>query len=262
MSKPQSINIDPWVGFPRYSDSIFGDDFVHSTLFAAKIAAKGNRSTINIKESIANKDGKLALSDDVKLWFDLPQKGHSLYARVKSSNYVKLHYDMGIKQIKNRDWNFYGSLVSNKSLQNLVFKLGACHVSKACTSDNRFKIQSTSGSDYSYFWCHRTVVSHNKFTFGVLGVYDISQNICQKSNLLLKYSHDKDTDVIVRADTDGFRKKSPTFSNWKTWFDVYSLDLVRRINDTTRVGFEVNFKNNSGCYCPRRPTTEKHRSRR
>jgi len=239
MSKPESIKIDPWVGFPRYSDSIFGDDFVHNTLFACKVAAKSSRSTVNIKETVSNKGGNWAVADDVKLWFSLPQQGHSLYARVKSSNYVKLHYDMGIKNIKNRNWNFYGSLVSNKSLQNLVFKIGATHVSKACHSDNRFRIQSSTGSDYSYFWSHRTVVNHEKWTFGMLGVYDISHNICQKSNLLLKYSHDANTDVILKADTEGFRKKSPSISNFKSWFDVYSLDIVKRINDTTRVGLEA-----------------------
>lgn len=41
MSKPESIKIDPWTDFPRYSNGIFGDDFVHDKLFVAKLAAKG-----------------------------------------------------------------------------------------------------------------------------------------------------------------------------------------------------------------------------
>ena len=176
------------------------------------------------------------MSDDVKFWFSLPHQGHSLYARVKSSNYVKLHYDMGIKQIQNRNWNFYGSLVCNKSLQNLVFKLGACHVNPKCHSDNRLRVQS-SGSDYSYFWYHRTVVNHNKWTFGVLGVYDISRNVFQKNNFLVKYSHDANTDVIARANCDGFRKVSMNPADWSSYFDVFNLDVVRKVNDTTRVGF-------------------------
>lgn len=49
MSKPESIKIEPWADFPRQSYSIFGDDFVHDKLFVTKVAAKGSRSTINIK---------------------------------------------------------------------------------------------------------------------------------------------------------------------------------------------------------------------
>ena len=97
MSKPESIKVEPWSDFPRYSDAIFSDDFVHNTLFACKVAAKGSRSTINIKESVSSKSGTYNMSDDLKFWFSLPHQGHSLYARIKSSNYLKLHYDMGIK---------------------------------------------------------------------------------------------------------------------------------------------------------------------
>lgn len=97
MSKPESIKIEPWSDFPNYSDKIFSDDFVHNSFFVAKVAAKGSRSTINIKETVTNKAGAFSLADDVKFWFSLPQQGHSLYARIKSSNYLKLHYDFGVK---------------------------------------------------------------------------------------------------------------------------------------------------------------------
>ncbi len=40
MSKPTSINIEPWTGFTNQSYSIIGDDFVHDKLFTAKAKLK------------------------------------------------------------------------------------------------------------------------------------------------------------------------------------------------------------------------------
>ena len=48
-SKPTSIKVEPWADFPKQSYSIHGDDFCHSKPFVAKFAAKGSRSTLNIK---------------------------------------------------------------------------------------------------------------------------------------------------------------------------------------------------------------------
>lgn len=177
------------------------------------------------------------MADELKVWFDLPS-GCSFYAKCKSNNYVKLHFDHGIREIKNRKWNFYGTVNCNKALQNFAFKLGACHVSKACHSDNRVKVEAR-GSDYNYFWYHRTVINHNKFTYGILGVYDIGNRILQKNNLFLRYKHDDNTEFFARAEGDGFRKSAPNMADWRVWFDSVTFDVVRKMNDTTRVGFEV-----------------------
>lgn len=56
--KPNSIKVEPWADFPRQSYSIIGDDFCHSKCFVAKFTAKGLRSTVNIKETLACKEGK------------------------------------------------------------------------------------------------------------------------------------------------------------------------------------------------------------
>ena len=95
MSKPESIKIDPWVGFPRQPYSMIDDDFCHEKAFVAKIAAKTSKSTINIKETVNSKKGVWSVADEVKLWFDLPNN-HSLYTKVKSTDYIKIHYDHGV----------------------------------------------------------------------------------------------------------------------------------------------------------------------
>ena len=97
MSKPESMKVDPWCDFPRYSYSIIGDDFSHEKLFVMKAAAKTQRSTINIKETVTNKGGVLNTADEMKYWFDMPFAGQKMFAKFKSSNYIKLHYDFGLQ---------------------------------------------------------------------------------------------------------------------------------------------------------------------
>lgn len=48
-AKPISIKVEPWTDFPKQAYSIHSDDFVHTKPFVAKFAAKGSRSTLNIK---------------------------------------------------------------------------------------------------------------------------------------------------------------------------------------------------------------------
>ena len=80
MSKPESIKIEPWTDFPRQSYSIITDDFCHEKLATVKVNAKGSRSTVNVKASANYDKGNYAISDEVKLWFQLPE-GKSLYSR-------------------------------------------------------------------------------------------------------------------------------------------------------------------------------------
>ena len=117
-------------------------------------------------------------------------------------------------------------------------KFGACHIHPKCNSDNRFKIHSKE-SGLNYSWFHRTIVNHNKFSFGILGVYNISRKVFEKNDLLVKYSHDANTDFILKASCDGFRKNSLNIADWSSYFDVFKFDFVRKVNDTTRVGLEV-----------------------
>jgi hypothetical protein len=49
MSKPESIKVEPWSDYPRQSYSIINDDFVHDKLAVLKVAAKSEKSTVNIK---------------------------------------------------------------------------------------------------------------------------------------------------------------------------------------------------------------------
>jgi len=199
MSKPESIKVEPWTDFPRQSYTIFTDDFVHDKLGVVKVNAKGEKSTANIKATLnVDKSGAKTISDEVKFWFSL-SGNRALYAKIKSSNYLKVQYDHGVIEQFNRKWNIYGSINTNKSLEDLSLRIGASHLGDKCHSDNRLKIDFGSEERKNVTWYNRTLVYQNKFTFGLLGAYGISHNVVAKNNLLVGYKLDDRSTVFLRA---------------------------------------------------------------
>lgn len=138
MSKPESIKIDPWTDFPRQPYSIFTDDFVHDKLLTWKVNSKGTTSTFNFKANVKADKAGYKLADELKFWFSLPQ-GRSLFAKVKSADYLRLQFDNGIVTQNNKNWNLYATLNTNKALSNPSLRLGAHHVSEHCSSDWRLR---------------------------------------------------------------------------------------------------------------------------
>ena len=94
MSKPESIKIDPWYGFPQQTYSLLTDNFVHEKFFVAKVNAKAANSTANVKATFSKKDKALNISDEVKVWFNLAD-GKSIFAK-SASDHIKVQYDHGI----------------------------------------------------------------------------------------------------------------------------------------------------------------------
>lgn len=204
MSKPESVKIDPWTDFPKQSYSIFTDDFVHDKLYTFKVNSKGSRSAVNLKANIKSDKSGLKLSDEVKYWYDLPE-GRSFYSKVKSTDYIKFHIDNGIIEKWNKKWNLYATLNVTKTLSNASLRLGAAHKSQNCNSDNRLKVDFQDDK-HNLTWYNRTVVTKDKFTFGNMFVYNISQQILAKTNFLFGYKGDKDIDVFLRVENNDYRK--------------------------------------------------------
>lgn len=65
----------------------------------------------------------------MKLWFDLPNNG-SFYAKVKSSDYLKIMYDNGLRNFKGDYVYTYGGLHSNKLLQSVSARLGGGYITQ------------------------------------------------------------------------------------------------------------------------------------
>ena len=149
-----------------------------------KFTAKGTRSTLNIKETVStNKDGVWNIEDDVKLWFDLTNN-HALYARVKSNNYIKLHYDHGLTLWKDNIWNLYTSFWTDKSLSKSSVRFGFASIHPRCTSDNRLRVNSSLGS-HTFCYYNRTLSYWNQNKLGIVAVIDLTNKVLQKNNVLL-----------------------------------------------------------------------------
>lgn len=235
MSKPESIKVDPWTDFPRQSDSIITDDFCHDKLATLKVNAKGSRSTANIKASIAQGKSGFEVNDELKFWFQVSE-GKNIFAKLKSKNYVKLHYDHGVTRIWNKDWNLYASLNATKNLDNVSVRLGATNLNKVCHSDNRLKFDSKDPKNMT--WYNRTIVNKNKFTFGLLGAYGFANNVLVKNNILLGYEINESSSAFLRLENDGYRSTGFDWGYWPGYFDHIKVSFVSRQKDI-KCGLQV-----------------------
>lgn len=111
MSKPESIKIEPWTDFPKLPYSFITDGFVHEKLLNFKVNSEGGKSTVNVKATVSH---DRAISEEVKLWFDLPQ-GRSLYSKLKSDGF-RVQLDNGITEHWGNKWNLYAGVSASKSL--------------------------------------------------------------------------------------------------------------------------------------------------
>jgi hypothetical protein len=171
------------------------------------------------------------------LWFDLPSN-HSLYTRVKSSSYIKVHYDHGLCQAYGKNWNVYGSFWTDKSLSKTSVKLGAASYAERCHSDNRLRVNSAAGS-HNFYWYHRTLSTLNNWKIGLLGVVDLTNKVVQKNSVLIGHSPSKNHEVFLRLENDGFRTTNPQLSDVKTIWDTVTANYVGKVDRYTKVGVEV-----------------------
>jgi hypothetical protein len=232
MSKPESIKIDPWTDFPKLPYSFITDDFVHEKLFVGKVNAKGGKSTVNLKATVGSDKN---IAEEVKLWFDLPN-GRSFYSKTKN-NYFRVQLDNGITEEWGQKWNLYAGLNANKSLENSSIRLGVAHLGAKCHTDNRLKVD-VNPENRSATWYNRTVVTEDKFTFGVLAAYGLLNHVLVKNNIMVGYRYDNNTSIFLRLLNNGYRKTGFNWSDGAGYFDHIKLDFISSQNDW-KYGLEV-----------------------
>ena len=238
MTEPTSMKNEPFTDFPRQAYSFITDDFCHDKTFVAKATAKTGKSVIKLKEAVSYKKDSWTVADEVKLWFDLPNN-RSLYAKVKSSDYLKLNYDHGVRQWNLNFYNFFAGVNCSKGLRNITLKAGVGSYSEHCDSENRIRVGLQQDGNV-WQWANRTMVKQNKLTVGLVSVFDITNRVLQKNNILVGYNADANTNIYFRAETAGFRKANPNIEKPDTWFDHFTFDVVRSINANNKAAFEVN----------------------
>jgi hypothetical protein len=140
-----------------------------------------------------------------------------------------------------RKWNIYAGLNATKSLENISIRLGAAHLDSACHSDNRLKIDHNADGKNGLTWYNRTVITKEKFTFGLLGAYGITNNVLIKNNILLGFNIDDNTNTYLRLENNGYRKVGFNWGEFSGYFDHLKLDAVSTYRGW-KWGFEVAFE--------------------
>lgn len=120
-----------------------------------------------------------------------------MYVRVKSSNYLKIHYDHGFSDWIGKKWNFYGSFWTDKSLSKSSVRVGVTSDHPKCNSDNRIRINTVSGA-HDLYWYNRTISFVNQFKFGIVSVVDLTNRVVQKNNVLLGHIFNNKHETFLR----------------------------------------------------------------
>ena len=144
----------------------------------------------------------------------------------------------------------YGSFWTDKSLSKTSFRLGAAVYAERCHSDNRLRVNSASGSHH-FYWYHRTLSTLNQWKLGVLSVVDLSNKVVQKNNILIGHAPNKNHEVFLRLENDGYRNTNPQIADVKTLWDTVTANYVGKLDRFTKVGIEVlcliyKFRHQSG----------------
>ncbi len=112
-------------------------------------------------------------------------------------------------------------------------------MSGPCHSDNRLKIDFN-GDNKNLTWYNRTVVTKDKFTFGILGAYGLTSHVLVKNSLLFGYKHDSNTSAYLRLHNNGFRRTAFNWGDLSGYFDTLKIDVISSINDL-KYGLEVSY---------------------
>lgn len=84
-------------------------------------------------------------------------------------------------------------------------------------------------------------MTYNKFTFGLLAAYGITQNVLVKNNLLFGYKVNDTVNGSLRLENKGFRKDNFDWANAKGYFDQAKVDVVGKYQNNIEYGLEVLF---------------------
>ncbi len=162
----------------------------------------------------------------------------SVYARVKSNNYIKLHYDHGLTHWQEQQWNLYSSFWTDKSFSKSSVRIGLASIHPKCTSDSRLRVNTALGAHTFYFY-NRTLSFWNQTKFGLVTVVDLSNQVVQKNDILLGHVFNNSHETFLRLANDGFRHANPSIADFRSLWDTLTADYVGRIDQTTKVGLQV-----------------------
>lgn len=83
-------------------------------------------------------------------------------------------------------------------------------------------------------------MTHEKFFFSSYGGYDVTNKHRLQNAILLGYNLDEDTYLSFRAENPN--DKTYDYKNWKTFYNTFTFNAIKKVNSSLKVGAEVNLK--------------------
>lgn len=74
-----------------------------------------------------------------------------------------------------------------------------------------------------------------------MGVVDLTNKVVQKNCVLIGHAPNKNHEVFLRLENDGFRSTNPNVADIQTIWDTVTANYVAKVDKYTKVGVEVNF---------------------
>lgn len=204
---------------------------MHDKLFTFKATRKSPTSTIALKETLNQKEGKISSSDELKFWFPF-RETKTLYGRVKNDGF-KLHYDHGILTQNDLKFNFYGSVQGKRTVNNLVYKLGVDTIAKEWQTNFRFKFNHADNGLNLY---NKTNFSQDKWSFGIVNSFDIFNRTWNHSALQLTWRCGDSSNLYYLRTNAG---KKYERVDAKNFLQSVTFDLVHKLTDNTRLALQV-----------------------
>lgn len=88
---------------------------------------------------------------------------------------------------------------------------------------------------------NRTLSYYKQTKFGLLTVFDLTNKVLQKNNILVGHVFHDRHEVFLRMENSDFRTINPHLKNYMELWDTAILNYVGRLNQTVKVGVEVIF---------------------
>lgn len=167
------------------------DDYVFNTFETIKIKGKtGNNGNFQLKSKtdLSSKESKFTNSNELKIDFPLASK-YFLWYGVRSNGDLKLHFDGGNTQFRNKDYNLFANVKTTTTRQNFNFRFGANYWGKTCTSNTRVEVDTANTQNVNL--THRNLIRHGNYLFGFVATLGLPDFAVRRNDFVLGYESEK-----------------------------------------------------------------------
>jgi hypothetical protein len=231
MAKANSFKSEPWTALEKGEWSIFDDDFVHDKLFTLKGTRKSSTSTVSLKETLTQKEGRISTADELKVWFPF-RENRTLYTRIKNDGF-KLHYDHGVLTQNDLKFNFYGSVQGKRTIGSLIYKIGVETQNKDMLFNWRLRYNQVENGIAIY---NKTVYSQDKWSLGVVNAFDAVGRAWNHSALQLSWRCDNPNNLYYLRLHGGKKYEPVQLSNF---LNGVTFDFVHKLSAQTKLALQV-----------------------